>query len=563
MAEPGKPLTDEQVDEIIEAYADLEDKQDVESKLEYSYASVRKYVDRALEEGDPRLEHCDGWQSPSPDPESFTGDGPGASPYTARDPSDIPDWTGKSPGDFLKEFFDEFEVGLKQRWVEIQARRADRRDRLPSRESLLADILNMNSGINQQNFQEASYIVDEYWAAAQEYLKQTGRQVNHESISGQQQPAYPGYVGQPPGGMGMGVGTPPGMGVGFGRGMGGSQMPGLQSVQDELSRLRQELDGVKGDGASGDSKSSMVERWKELREQKELINELSGTDEQVERIEQQISSLESRLAQDAQSEGVPMAGGSGDFEEQLLLLAATRDDIDLNRVIDALEKVDGAHKPPEILRLEREMDIKEAEIEHEQERTEKLGQLAETLMEKLGEGFARKITEGNDTALATTESSEGDTDDEVSTDAPEALTHATDGAGPEHPGQGHAAAVPAAAKSPGCPHCGAEMTRGTNSAVCPECEHGIAPCDLCTSPVEIPPIGEAEHARCAECENVLAVPDDGDGEVECPDCGWAGDTDALRGEFLTCDSCGSLRPIQRREQLEQQAAAVDEFLGGD
>lgn len=561
MAEPGKPLKEEEVDEIIEAYAEHESLTDVEEELEYSMHSVQKYVNKALEEGDPRLEHCENWEEPTPDPEDWTGDGPTPSPVDPNAPENIPNYAGMSPGDFIHEFFEDFEVGLKNRWVEIQARRADRRGSLPSKDMLKGDILNMNSGIGQSNNIEADYIADEYWASAQQYIRQTGGQFANQPGGGG--PQYGGGGWQPagPGQGGMnGVGGPQ-YGGGGGQGQAGGQSEMFQLMMQEMRQMRQELVESRNAPAAGSGGQSLVDQLKQFQQQKQIFEELAGGDEYVERLEQQIQGLQNQIAQSDDPARTPAPQQGESLEEKLLMLAATNPDVSMDDALKVMERMDGSNKPVEVIKAEKEAEIEEMRLEHESDRTERIGGLFETVAERLGEGFAGKLTEG-DGAIGGGSAGGDDTADQSATDGERSpAAQATDGGAAAAPDQPTPARPPEQVETRPCDNCGEDMVRGPNSAICTSCEAGIGPCDVCGTPLDIPPIGSAEYVRCGGCPEILEVPEGDDPEIECPECEWTGGREDVRGELVKCDGCNEHRPIQRMDDLQQQSEAVDDFFG--
>lgn len=545
-----KELGEDDIEEILDEFAECDTLTEVEDELDYHYNTIRKYVKEAYEEGDDRASHY-GKMEQEEEPEEWEGAGPGESPFGKEDEVDLErDYAGLSPGEFIEEFFEDFEVGVKKKWVRIQARRADRRDMIPTKDSLKKDILRMKSGINQSAHVEADYIAEEYWAEAQEYLNMTGRQADQVSMSGrhqgQQQQGY--GQGQPmqQGGQGF---VSPGMGQQQQPQM-DPQMQMMQMMMEQMKEMNKELQKVRQQPERTRDDVDTLGRLKELREEKEILEDLSGGDEQLEQVQRQIQQLQQQAIEDNAAQAPMARGGDTSLEDRLLDLAMNSPDVSPREVIDVIEERQAAMQDPEILDKELERDIREMELEQKQERYERFGDLAETIASRVGEGIGAQITNGGGDAEP---SADDDQHEEIVADGNPQAESTLDG------GELPQTAQPMTQEQE-CKHCGAIMEVGPNAAHCPECEYGIGPCDLCHFPVEIPPAGEAEFSRCGECENVLPVPDDPDDEVECDECGWEGEGDELRGEVLECGNCNSFRPIQRRIDPEAQQEQLENLM---
>lgn len=563
MAKPGKPLTDEQQDEIIEAYAETESLTETEEEVEYSMKSVQKYVNQALEEGDPRLEHCEGWEEPTEDPGEWTTDGPTPSPTDPTEPEDVRNYAGMTPGEFIEDFFEDFEVGLKRNWVNMQARRADRRQVLPDKESIRADILNMRSGIGQSNYQDANYIAEEYWAAAQQYIRQTGVNVNGQPMANNagMMGGGAGQQGWQPAGMGGVGGGPQGVG-GQARGM-NQQAEMFQMMMQQMRQMQEELAEIKSGGQDQSQQKSIIDQLEEFKHQKEMFEEMAGGDEYVQRLEQKIENLQTQIASSDDPGRMPATQEGESFQERMMMQAMQNPDVSMDDVMEMLESLDPSSKPVEVLELEKEKDLEEMKLSHEQERMEKVGDMLETAAERIGSGIGSSLVQGSgEEAEETEEEPQRRREPAQEREREPAMAEADGGTtARRQPSQGQQSQ--GGVQTQECPECGGTMVRGANSAMCQDCEYGIGPCDVCNSPLEIPPIGGAEAARCAECPAVIEFDPDEDEEVECPECEWEGSTEALRGELVQCDNCGEHRPIQRLEDLEQQNEAVEEFFDGD
>lgn len=65
-----------------------------------------------------------------------------------------------TPGEFLRNFFADFDI--REDFVKLYTRRYDRKNTLPTPQTLAADLMDMNSGITNKRF--AAYIAEEYQA---------------------------------------------------------------------------------------------------------------------------------------------------------------------------------------------------------------------------------------------------------------------------------------------------------------------------------------------------------------------------------------------------------------
>lgn len=523
-----KPLEDEKIEEILDLWAEHGDIDTVVEEADVVETTVRKYLKRAAKDGDDRVDPETANWLPDP-PDKTAAETPGESPFaTGLGDEPVKDYSGMTPGDFLKDFFDDFEVGVKPQWVALQAKRADRRNKVPSKEAFISDLLNMKSGIAQSAYREATYIADEYWAEAQVYLGQTGRDISDSPISGQmvnpqahQNQPPPGTYSNEPGWVGPGQmqPTPP---------QAGQQDSVVQLlIQQNQQMMREFREALQTQNQQDHSPSVVEAEVQKMMELKNLVDDLQGEGaEQIsEVLSQHFTSLEQRLASQGQAPA-PAAGES--LEEKLISLAATSDNVSLQDVMQVLEERGSMENDPEVIKARYEKEMKEAELKHETDRYEHLGSVFQEGLSKVGEGFARELVSGEGGEAA--EAGREETDQEATADGGAASTS-------RRP-------PPEPAPEP-CPRCGADTVQGATGTHCPSCEWGMAQCDLCQSPVEIPPVGDAEYGRCPECGEVHERGSRGDLAVDCPTCDWAGETGDLVDELLQCDSCGQYRPIVR------------------
>jgi hypothetical protein len=556
----SNPLNQDEVDEIIETYAEFEKIKDTAEEVDRSQDTVRKYVDQAIEDEDPRLPEIQR-RMRKENAEDLSDKQPGDTPFgTENETYLIEDYSGMSPGDFIKEFFEDFEVGVKGTWVEIQARRADRRQLLPTKDSLKKDLLSMKSGISKNAIMEAQYIVEEYWAEAQRFLRQTGFEAEGTPYSTGGVAGGPGPHGQPPveGGFGQNfVGQGGGQQVGR-MGQAGGQT--IAALQQQLNQIQKQLNSGQGQVGDDSNSTDTLGKLRELQEEKKILEELSGGDERLDTIEQQIASLRQQVMQDpGGGQSLPPAEGEN-LEDRLIAMAAENPNVSFDDVFDVIDRRESQSQDPEVLEKKHEKQIKEMELEATQQRQEKIAGTLEDLFDRVGEGIGRALV-ADDGGEETAQGQEATADHQHEM--------ATDGAPQQQPqpdasqmNMAQPQAQPGTQEERQCPHCDSMLVHSNGGFSCPECEYGVGQCDLCGLPVEIPPRDEARYGRCGNetCENWLDREAADDGVIKCDECGWSGSPQQLLGEGLLCQNCETIRPIRRQPDPEEAAEALDDIM---
>lgn len=528
------PLEQEEIDEIIETYAELGDYEETAEETDRAESTVRNYVDDAIQDRDERLEEY--WpDEPEDDDDVWMGAGAGESPFERPGaPNDVPDLTDKSPGEFLRWFFEDFEVGITSKWVELQAKRADRHGRPPSMEALRDDLLGMKSGVNKSSFREADYIAQEYWAVAKEYLNQTGLRPAGQSMT-QEHRAQQGYDRRS---RDMGRGSqrdpyyqdrmdgPPPQDTDM---MEMFRMM-LQQQQQQMQELKQVIQGQQAQQNEPETVQRELQKYKQL---KQLVDEMSGQgSEQIsEVLEQHMVQLQNAIAQQGQQQPMPMGDS---LEDKLLALASDNPNVSLQEVLGILEQREGTINNPQIKEKQLEKDMKEMELEHEEKRMERLGGTLEDLVDRFGSEFGKAVVSGGEQPAT-----EQPRQQDASADGGAVNQTARDPPQPQEP------------EADPCPHCETPMERGEAGTSCPNCNYGWGQCGTCGDPVEVPPWGEADFAYCPECSTPRERPDDLDKTVTCGECDWSGPAGDLEGEALMCEGCKSMETIIRPEQQEE------------
>lgn len=557
----GSSLNQDQIEEILELYSETESKTQVAEETGHSHTTVRKYIDQAIEDGDTRMpEIASDADNGEDDAEADSGDH--TSPFRP-DPETraIQNYDGMTPGDFITEFFDDFEVGIRDNWVAIQARRADRRSKLPTKDSLMKDLLNMNSGVNKSSFKEAEYIAAEYWAEAQNFLRAT-------TYDSESTPMTSGGVsGQP--GMAGGVGQQPGFGqeyVGVGgtqpnHPMNGGQDQMMAMLLNEIQQMRQEMRTPNQSRRGGQDGQSTLEKLKLLKQEKEILEEISGGDDRLDQIEEQLVGLQQQMLERGSGQQPTQMGNSNSLEERILNLAATDETISMNEVLEYLDKRESARQDPEVIKAKKEADIEETRIESEQERYEILAGALEDVTDRIGESIGEAIVRDTGESATPTQSDGSSQAVENGSETPSTDLDLDMGGDPATANIPNPDAVEPSQQNEPCPHCDSQLQQTPAGMACPDCQYGIAGCDLCGFPVEMPPMGEAAYGRCGECETFLEKPDSANETVECKTCEWEGDASELRGEALECDGCGEIRPIARQADPEAARERLEEITG--
>lgn len=539
-------LSDEQIDEIVDEYLDQGSVNGVAEELGYTWKTVKKHLKNRKKEGDPRLDDVKiDTQNTSPDQEveiddeeEWAGRGdPAERPFAGKDEAEkIRDFMDQSPGDFLWEFFSDLEVNIQKKFIDLQAKRADRRMVLPTRQKMREDLQQMSSGTSHPK--EIDYVTEEYWAEAQLYLRVNGHSVSreyadHEPGQQQNQDFAGGVMG--------GSGAQPQMSQPQGQ----PQDPQMQMMQMMWQQLQQQqqqfqefMESMQNQGQAGggfQAGADMTEVLEKVQRQQELLNQISGGGEEIARLEQHLQKLQQAILEgDASQRQVQQQASS--LEQQLLLTAATQEGMDLREVWEVVRQEKGASQDPEVMKLETEKEMKKMELEHQEDRIEKLGGLFEKAIERGGREFGKAISSGGESESEPADDGQqepagGDTN------LQDQMTMEMD-VQPDEPEE--------------CDNCGSPMISGPSGTHCNACGFGYAQCDECEAPFEVPPIGKEQYGFCPDCGDTFERPQDIEEDVLCPNCDWEGEQAELSAVGSRCEEgCGTVRPIER--QMVQQA----------
>jgi len=480
--------------------------------------------------------------------ESFTGDHPKQTPLADNSTRKLrvqDDYTNVTPGDFLRKFFEEFEVGVRESFVRMQSRRAERRGQLPDEEKMRSDLNEMSSGIS--NDTETRYIAEEYWAEAQQYLSETDIEVNSRSPQQNQSGGGEGdFVGvgeneqqdgmwmqmpdgtyqygtyqqapngaqmfqpmQPPAGA-----SPPGQQQ-MGRQMQGQPRQPQQSQQQgvpdpQIEEIRSELRDLRRE-AQSESGSSLKDQVEEFAELQSTIESLSGeeqgaaNDEAISVLRNELRGLRSEIQSDAGQ------AGPSSSKEAAMQKALQSDDVDANSLLEIAQQMDD-DKDPEVRKKELELQQEKQRMEMKRDRTENLLSGAEKMVERLGTGIGEALSAGGEGKQQGQQQNGsggarkmGGGAQQGATQADQAPSNArANGSGGNNPIQ-----------TMDCGNCGEETTVDTRTPgyECEECQHAVEPCPECHSPIDIPPLDEVDTEAgegpptvgCSECGEVLEI----------------------------------------------------------
>lgn len=542
--------------------------------------------------------------------EEWQGEGPGSSPYqdeTARDLYLRNDYSDLSPGEFIREFFEDFEVGVKTRFVNMQGRRADRRGEIPDQDKLYNDLQQMSSGIG--NSDDARYIAEEYWAEAQRYLQQTDASVfrgadeeedatrpegswvgpgseqqgqwveipGHGMVYGtyqqgpngayQFQPMQPpsqqgGYPGMGQGGAGMGQGFPgPGASPygGQQRSQGSDE---IRELRDELSNLRREM--AQGSGSDEEDNGPMA-AITQLVEMKSALNQLQddnggAEDEAIQNLRREIRSMQQAIQQDAQQGQTSFS----DPRDQVMSKLLAREDLDAETAMRIAQSFTGDSDDPEVRKKEIDKEVRLEELKQKRDRTESLISSFSEVAQDLGRGIGQALSNGGENAP---QGQQGQPAPQGQQAQPGQHANAAYGQPAQQAQQANAAygqqnqpAQPAQPAEPvgtgieewDCPECGTttEQNPETPGVACENCDYSLMACPGCAHPVEVPPVGQPAAFACPDCQNPIDAPDSADDLMPCLNCDWVGTPRESGPEVVTCDSCESIHEVGRQHAPE-------------
>jgi hypothetical protein len=504
--------------------------------------------------------------------EEWTGAPPSESPFEADDTDELrlaADYSGMGPGEFIRRFFEDFEVGVKTKFVTIVRRNAIRREGIPDKEKMKSNLMNLGSGIGNSN--EAQYIAEEYWAEAQNYLTESettaiGR-ADDSSDSGADDG---GYVSANNAGQHQGSWVQvPGQGYKYGRweqeadgsmrfipmqqpgtqqppqpGMGAAppqQAPPFQQPQrdDRISRVEDKIESltesVARDRQQDGGMSEMRSHVEELKAISEMMDDFTGdvdggNDEAVRALQRQLQQIRQEL-----SDGGPEQAPD-DPRDALLADLVSKQDMSVDQAMALAEKM-GETDDPEVekKRIEKDMELKK--IEQQQDR-------AETLMDTLGDVFER-VGEGIGRGISAEEPDDQQAQPQSQGQQPQAQAAARQPARGQQPPPADPApeaaqnAAAAAQDVWACPECDAQTQQDPRvpGVECASCDYSIMQCPSCQQPVEIPPSGERTTHACPECESGIDTAHTDGETAACLSCDWTGQTDELGSEAVECDAC--------------------------
>lgn len=499
----------------------------------------------------------------------YTGDPPSESALRSEAESDLrfkDDYSNTKPGEFIKLFFDEFEVGVKSKFVQMQARRADRRGEVPNEEKMLADLKDMSSGV--KNDTEARYIAEEYWAEAENFLAETdhhatewgvdessGQAGNGDFVSPGQNGGGQGSWVQVPG-QGMMYGTfmdgpngqkvfqpmqPPGGQQGQGQMMGGQQNQNqeVEVIREELKRLREDMRDNEDNGLANE-----LRRFKEIQA---MMEDLSGDSAGGEN-QQAINVLRQELR--GLREEVSGGGDKAEPEnpQQAMFQRLMSDEsVSTDKLLEYAEKLEG-NTDPEVRQKEIERDLELRKMEQKREQTENIVSSLSGIVERFGAGLGAAIAQSGEDSQQQQQSQQPQQEQspqngqaQVTDQQPQQTPEPESNGTVTTDGAGQLTQQDLAAEPWDCPECGeTTMVNPAEPGVeCASCDFSKLPCPDCSRPVEVPPEDEVERSACPECEQALMLPDDIKESVACLNCDWTGPAEEAVGDVIDCEHCGA------------------------
>jgi predicted transcriptional regulator len=483
------------------------------------------------------------------------------------------DFSELSPAEFIEEYFDSLDAGVKTKFVTLHRREAARKGKIPNRDKMASNLSEMSSGVSSTA--EIDYIANDYWEVAQRYMREarvglTGdgsadAQSQRQSPGGGggqmvqpgAQPAQQGQWLQMPGGGRQygrmepgpngqmqfvpmqppaGAAQPPAA-----QPPAGQQQPAAQSQsgggvdEEKLARaLADQMDD--GDNSSGpDSAVGIVKQYKELRD--ELEEDGGDNDEQIEALQREIRRLTQNVANRGDAQQV------SDPRDRLLQQAMQRDDLDPEDAMKLADRLEG-ESDPEVKKAEIEAQTEKQKVERQAERTEQFADFASDLVNELGK-LAREATSDGGAGDAAGGGGGQPAQPQRAQAGTAQVQPRSDGGGQVTPSR--PAGLSQVPETYDCPEC-EETTpqdQSTPGIICGNCDYSVLPCRSCASPVEVPPADNPSAYICPDCRNEIMVIDGDTSELICVECDWTGSGVEAGAEVVECSECGVTNEVTR------------------
>lgn len=418
-------LDEGEVQEILDAYDRTGTFRGAAEETGYSDKTVRKYVNRHVDEDDA------GDESEDTSVVAMTSGDDGLVDLKDEELMEL------DPAEFIETFFSEFDgMGVKDSFVQMVANQARLRQEIPDEDQMAQRIQSHNSGVGNAN--DANGIAELYWAIAKRYLRArglaSGAGMGSGSMQVSPQMASSGgnWVGTGPspqpqqqntssgndnGGDWVSAGPgptqqatqqqqPPQQSGDMGqmammfRQMMNQQQQMMQEMmqkqeQSEKDTLRREIDELKSELSSDDSGSGGVtESMKEVMELREMLDKFEGRndDGQMEDVvgvlQQQLSSLERQIQDGNQSADLTQALSQGDSQFGLLAALAQSGDVDPTEMVELAQNLGEVETHPEVAEKKYEKEIEKMRVDAEREKWDSILNGAEQLATSIGSAFA-------------------------------------------------------------------------------------------------------------------------------------------------------------------------------
>lgn len=493
---------------------------------------------------------------------------------TEQELSVADDYESMKPGDFLREFFDEMEVGVKSKFIRLQARRADRRKELPDEEKMRSDLEGMSSGIAGK---ECEYVAEEYWAEAQKYLSEAsasvfrGGSTEGRTSSGSEgemvsadgsQDANGHWVTMPDGTRQFGQMVPDGQGgMRFQPQQPPGQPPGQpqmgyggprQNTQDseamkELLREVRELRSSQNEG--GKTLQDQIQEFAEIQQTLKNLQDGDGgneNSEMVRTLQQELRQLRSEMSQGQAAQQQAQNPQEAIFQKML-----SDESVNSDQLLKFADRIEG-QQDPEVRKKEIDRELEMRKMEQKAERTEKVMSTLEGLASTFGSAIGQAMMSDDG---ASQQSSQGQQSQQGSAQVQQEQAAPQPVGDPsisdfdtdlETDGSGRAVRSGMNTHETWeCDECGAvtEQDPTLSGKVCKQCDFSIQPCPDCSMPVEIPPEEMLDRGGCPECSAPVMLPDDPSEKIACLDCDWVGPAEDALGDTIECDNCGKTQPV--------------------
>lgn len=337
--------------------------------------------------------------------------------------------------------------------------------------------------------------------------------------------------------------------------MGGQpQDPRMMQVMEMQKEMLEQMKQMNQSSPSNPA-SDLRSQVQQFAEMKEALDALEGSDEDnklARAVQKELRDLRSQVGQ---NQGQQVQADNP--VQSVLLQAAQEGDRDVAEIAELVDKL-GNENDPKVVEKKLEKDMKEQELQHKRERTEKtmkavqeiIGSVANEVSSAIQQREAAQQQAGQQQDIQRQVSQmsadgRGATGAGMAAGSPGSSTPTredggssmtvTDGEGEEEN------------NTVSCPNCGHEQESRDDSPgfECVECDYSVDVCPECASTVEIQPPDKHDQYECPECQFPATPELAEDGEISCSECDWEGDVEESPGQVVQCRGCGLVSAIRR------------------